>query len=110
MDTLGNKLCIEELYSCPINKLKIVLNSKVIDYLGQGNNVGYLNNLSSIYNLFYSNNFINGIVFNTLIKSEKKTKYIDLKEILYWIELRCNNFSNILNLIGKLIIKEECNY
>lgn len=52
LDTLGNKICIEELYSCPINKLKIYLNSKVIDYLDQGYKVGYLNNLSSIYNLF----------------------------------------------------------
>jgi hypothetical protein len=86
LDTLGNKYCIEELYSCPINKLKIDLNSKVIKYLDQGYKIGNLKNLSFIYNLYYSNNFINGTVFNILIKSEKKPQYINYNNFILDID------------------------
>ena len=36
LDTLGNKLCIDETYSCPINSIKVDLTSKKNDYINAG--------------------------------------------------------------------------
>ena len=42
LDTVGNKLCIEEIYECPINKMKVDISTRKDNYLSQGYKVGNL--------------------------------------------------------------------
>ena len=112
LDTIGNKLCIEEFYFCPMNKMIIDLKSKQNDYLNQEYLVGNIKNLNYKYNLYYSNNFINGTSINIIKKSKNCPKFIteddfilDIDEIqkyfskLKLTEIKNNNIKRRVNLL-----------
>ena len=77
LDTLGNKLCIDETYSCPINSIKVDLISKKNDYINAGYTFVNLEGLSYNYLLYFSNNINEGNSLISMIKTYYKPKYIN---------------------------------
>ena len=60
LDTYGNVLCVEEFVPCPINKLKITHVNAAGEYLSRNYKTVPLNNISTNYQFFYSNEFTEG--------------------------------------------------
>ena len=83
LDSIGNKLCIDESFDCPINKIKVDLISKESVYLSNNyENVRNIKNLSYNYQLYFSNQFIDGNCANILIKDNNEPKYITMNNFI----------------------------
>ena len=76
LDTVGNKLCIDNTYPCPINNIKTDLTFKKNDYLNNGYNYASLKKMSYNYHLYYSNDLILGNATISMVKAYYKPKYI----------------------------------
>ena len=115
LDTIGNKLCIDEIFDCPINEMVVDFKSKINNYLYLGYDFGELNNSTYNYLLYYSNNDINGNATTMLIKSYDEPKfitndnlYIDtdaLKEIFPTFKIKEDNDNTENEAIMDIILK-----
>ena len=98
LDTIGNTLCIDEEYDCPINEMIIDLSSKRGKYLALGYEIGELTNSLYNYRLYYSNNNINGNSSIILIKTEddeEKPKFIAYDSIVVDTDAMKEVFGNV---------------
>ena len=82
MDTLGNILCIDELFECPMNKIIIDLISKNSTYLNNKYKAVSFNNITYNYNLYYSTNYTNSNITVSLKRGEKIPKYITINNFV----------------------------
>ena len=85
LDTLGNTLCIDEEYECPINDMIVDLSSKKSKYLALDYEIGELSNSLYNYRLYYTNKNINGNSSIILIRTEddeEKPKFITYDNII----------------------------
>ena len=87
LDTYGNVLCIDELYPCPVNKMKVAHSTVASNYLDNGYETAPLNELSANYQFFYSNNFNEGNAVATIIKTKDEPKFIRLNNFVLDSEL-----------------------
>ena len=87
LDTYGNVLCIDELYPCPVNKMKVAHSTVAGNYLDNGYGTAPLNELSANYQFFYSNNFNEGNAVATIIKTKDEPKFIRLNNFVLDSEL-----------------------
>ena len=78
LDTVGNKLCIEEIYECPINKMKVDMSIRKDNYLSQGYKVGNLRILNNSNLLYYSNLYTNESASIMILKSNEIPKYLTI--------------------------------
>lgn len=115
LDTIGNKLCIDEIFDCPINEMVVDFKSRIYNYLYLGYDIGELNNSTYNYLLYYSNNDTNGNATTMLIKSYDEPKfitydnlYIDtdaLKEIFPNFKIKEDNDNTENEAIMDIILK-----
>ena len=77
IDTMGNIMCIPKEDICPINEVKIDLESNNISYIKQGYNFTYLKNLAQGYILYYKNNETNNSIITDIKYSQEIPKYIN---------------------------------
>lgn len=77
LDTLGNKLCIDSSYPCPLNDLIADYSSRENTYLYYGYNTGEIESLTYNYKLYYSNKYTYENCTIMLVKSIYKPKFID---------------------------------
>ena len=77
LDTMGNIMCIPEEDICPINEVKIDLESNNISYTEQGYNFTYIENLTDGYVLYYKNNETNNSIIIDIKYNEDIPKYIN---------------------------------
>ena len=85
LDTIGNTLCIDEEYDCPINEMVVDLSSQKWKYLALDYDIGELTNSLYNYRLYYTNNNMNGNCSVILIKTEEdeeKPKFITYDSII----------------------------
>ena len=82
MDTLGNILCIDELFECPMNKIIIDLISKNKTYLNNNYKAVSFNNITYNYNLYYSTKYTNSNITVSLKRGEAIPKYITINNFV----------------------------
>ena len=87
LDTYGNLLCIDESFSCPINKYKVDIISKRNDYLSRGYKTVPLSNLTYNHQFFFANFFPEGITGVIIIKDEDEPKYLTTSNFIVDYEL-----------------------
>jgi len=83
LDTYGNVLCVEEFVPCPINKLKITHVNAAGEYLSRNYKTVPLNNISTNYQFFYSNEFTEGNGVVMIIKTKNEPKFITLNNFVF---------------------------
>ena len=76
LDTIGNILCIDENFACPINQINVDLKAERNKYLKKGSKEIYNENLIYNYQFYYSNNSINNNITVSVLFSKSKPKYI----------------------------------
>lgn len=76
-DTMGNIMCIPEEDICPINGVKIDLETNNITYIEQGYNFTFIKNLTDGYILYYKNNETNNSIIIDIKYNEDIPKYIN---------------------------------
>ena len=76
LDTMGNILCIDNNFFCPINKLIIDSVSNKTEYLDNGFKEIYNENLFYNYMFYYKNDSINDNCIVSLLFSDEKPRYI----------------------------------
>ena len=82
LDTYGNVLCVEEFVPCPINKLKITHVNAAEEYLSRNYKTTPLNNISTNYQFFYSNEFNKGNGVVMIIKTKDDPKFINVNNFV----------------------------
>ena len=82
LDTMGNIMCIPEEDICPINEVKIDLESKYISYTQQGYNYTYIQNLTDGYVLYYKNNETNNSIITDIKYSQEIPTYINIENFV----------------------------
>lgn len=98
LDTIGNTLCIDEEYDCPINEMIVDLSSKKNKYLALDFEIGELTNSLYNYRLYYTNKNINGNSTIILIKTEddeEKPKFITYDSIIIDTDAMKEVFGNM---------------
>ena len=98
LDTIGNILCIDENYDCPINKIKIDLVSKKNDYLNKGFGIGFYPNLIYNYQLYYSNNYPNSNIIISLIRQSNTPKFCTLDNFILDENSYRDEYGNLGNI------------
>ena len=105
LDTIGNILCIDEEYDCPINEMIVDLSSKKNKYLALNYEMGELSNSLYNYRLYYTNRNINGNSSIILIKTEddeEKPKFITYDSLIIDTDV-------MEEVFGKLKLNENNN-
>ena len=82
LDTIGNILCIEEVFPCPINHLNIDLKSERKKYLDKGFKEIYNENLIYNYQFYYSNQSLNNNITVSVLFSQNKPNYITMSNFV----------------------------
>ena len=98
LDTLGNILCIDEEYDCPINEMIVDLSSRKDKYLPLDYKMGELTNSLYNYRLYYTNNNIYGNSSIILIRTEddeEKPKFISYDSIIIDTDAMKEVFGNV---------------
>ena len=95
LDTLGNLLCIDEYFDCPINKYKVDLTSRKNNYLENNYHTAILKNMSYNYNFFYSNEFTDGQAGVIIIKTEDEPQYLTTNNFLIDYETYKDYFGDL---------------
>ena len=78
LDTIGNILCIDETFDCPINQINVDLKSERNKYLNKGFNEVYNENLIYNYQFYYSNNAIDNNIIVSILFSQNQPHYITI--------------------------------
>ena len=78
LDTLGNILCIDELFDCPINQIYVDLKAERNKYINNGSKEIYNENLIYNYQFYYSNKSINNNIIVSILFSQSKPNYITM--------------------------------
>ena len=76
LDTLGNVLCIDNNFGCPINKLTVDLLANKRKYINQGLKEIYNENLIYNYKFYYSNESLDGNRIVSLLFADERPRYI----------------------------------
>ena len=83
LDTLGNIMCIPEEDECPINDLVIDERSKKDEYINKSYKVGYLNNITQNYYIYYRNDQIDKEIIAKIKASNETPRYIDEDNLVF---------------------------
>ena len=78
LDTIGNILCIDELFDCPINQINVDLKAERNKYINNGSKEIYNENLIYNYQFYYSNKSINNNIIVSILFSQNKPNYITI--------------------------------
>ena len=97
LDTLGNTLCIDNNFVCPINKLTVDLLANKNKYLNQGLKEIYNENLIYNYKFYYSNESLDGNSIVSLLFSDEKPRYITLNNFVVDLAAYKQYFKDNLN-------------
>ena len=76
LDTIGNTLCIDQNFGCPINNLTVDLLGNKKNYMIEGMKEIYNENLIYNYKFYYSNTSLNGNNIVSLLFTDEEPKYI----------------------------------
>ena len=108
LDTIGNILCIDETYDCPINKINLDLISKRNDYLNKGYSIGYYYpNLVYNYQLYCSNHFTNSTIIISLKRDNNKPKYFSRNNFILDENAYRDEYGNLVNSEEKEQMSQE---
>ena len=83
LDTYGNKMCIPNEDECPINEIIVDSESKYNDYLSQGYQKAFLENLTEGYSIYYKNTKINNQIIVKIKFSDSIPRYIDRDNLIF---------------------------
>lgn len=97
LDTLGNALCIDNNFGCPINKLTVDLLENKNKYLNQGLKEIYNENLIYNYKFYYSNESLDGNSIVSLLFSDEKPKYITFSNFVVDLAAYKHHYKDNLN-------------
>ena len=78
LDTIGNILCIDELFDCPINQINVDLKAERNKYINNGSKEIYNENLIYNYQFYYSNKSVNNSIIVSILFSQNKPNYITM--------------------------------
>ena len=78
LDTIGNILCIDEKFDCPINQINVDLKSERHKYLNKGFKEIYNENLLYNYQFYYSMNSIDNNIIVSILFSQSQPNYITI--------------------------------
>ena len=82
LDTIGNILCIDETFDCPINQLNVDLRTERNKYLKNGSKEIYNENLIYNYQFYYSNKSIDNNIVVSVLFSQNKPNYITISNFI----------------------------
>ena len=97
LDTLGNPLCIDNNFGCPINNLTVDLLANKNKHLNQGLKDIYNENLIYNYKFYYSNESLDGNSIVSLLFADEKPKYITLSNFVVDLAAYKENYNDNLN-------------
>lgn len=86
LDSIGNILCIDETFDCPINQLNVDLKSERNKYLNNDYKEIYNKNLIYNYQFYYSNKSIDNSIIVSILFSPIKPNYITISNFVIDIE------------------------
>ena len=96
-DTIGNTLCIDNNFGCPINKLTVDLLANKKNQNFKGMKEIYNENLIYNYKFYYSNESLNGNSIVSLLFMEKKPRYITSNNFIVDLAAYKDNYNDDLN-------------
>jgi len=82
LDTLGNLLCIDNNFDCPINDLNVDLFQNKNNYTKKGYKEIYNENLIYNYKFYYSNESLDGNAIVSLLFSDERPRYITMDNFI----------------------------
>ena len=82
LDNIGNILCIDETFDCPINQLNVDLRTERNKYLKNGSKEIYNENLIYNYQFYYSNKSIDNNIVVSVLFSQNKPNYITISNFI----------------------------
>ena len=97
LDTIGNTLCIDNNFPCPINNLTVDLFSNRNNYSNKGMKEIYNENLIYNYKFYYSNESLDGNNIVSLLYSEEKPRYITSSNFIIDIAAFKDKYNDNLN-------------
>ena len=97
LDTLGNALCIDNNFGCPINKLTVDLLANKSQHLNQGLKDIYNENLIYNYKFYYSNESLDGNSIVSLLFADEKPRYITSSNFVVDLAAYKDNYNKNLN-------------
>jgi len=97
LDTLGNALCIDNNFGCPINKLTVDLLANKNKHLNQGLKDIYNENLIYNYKFYYSNESLDGNSIVSLLFADENPRYITLSNFVVDLAAYKDNYNDNLN-------------
>ena len=97
LDTLGNALCIDNNFGCPINKLTVDLLANKSQHLNQGLKDIYNENLIYNYKFYYSNESLDGNSIVSLLFADERPKYITSSNFVVDLAAYKDNYNNDFN-------------
>ena len=97
LDTLGNALCIDNNFGCPINKLTVDLLANKSQHLNQGLKDIYNENLIYNYKFYYSNESLDGNSIVSLLFADERPKYITSSNFVVDLAAYKDNYNKNLN-------------
>lgn len=82
LDTIGNILCIDETFNCPINQLNVDLKKERNKYLNKGMKEIYNENLIYNYQFYYSNKSIDNNIVVSVLFTQSNPNYITISNFV----------------------------
>lgn len=76
LDTLGHKLCIDEIFECPINSMKVDAIQRTDNYVAKNYLYAPLSNTTNKYRFFFSKSYEEGNVGVIIVKAKEDPPYL----------------------------------
>jgi len=97
LDTIGNTLCIDNNFGCPINRLTVDLVANRGKHNFKGMKEIYNENLIYNYKFYYSNESLDGNSIVSLLYTEEEPKYITSNNFIVDLAAYKDNYDEDLN-------------
>jgi hypothetical protein len=95
LDTIGHKLCIDELLDCPINSMKVDSVLRTDNYLAQNYLYAPLRNTSNNFRFFFSKSYEEGNVGVIIVKAKDDPTYLTKSNFLVDYDLYKKIFGDL---------------
>ena len=95
LDTLGHKICIDEILECPINSMKVDSVQRTDNYVAKNYLYASLSNTTNNFRFFFSKSYIEGNVGVIIIKAKDDPPYLTKSNFLVDYDLYKDNFGDL---------------
>ena len=95
LDTLGHKLCIDEIFECPINSMKVDSIQRTDNYVAKNYLYAPLSNTTNNFRFFFSKSYIEGNAGVIIVKAKDDPPYLTKSNFMVDYDLYKEKFGDL---------------